>query len=154
MKRKLKKKYLTQKIKEAQGDAKKCWKVLDQVTHRTKTKDTTEPEMMNQEKANKCNHYFATVGSEIQKKLNVNLPNNNFRGLTGFNFMPETPENIGKLIDKIREDVATGHDEIGARLIKDAKEIITPIITKIVNIGYETSTFPNCMKHATIKASA
>ena len=152
LKRKLKKKYLTQKIKEAQGDAKKCWKVLDQVTHRTKTKDTTEPEMMNQEQANKHNHYFATVGSEIQKKLNVNLPNNNFRGLTGFNFIPETPENIGKLIDKIREDVATGHDEIGARLIKDAKDIITPIITKIVNIGYETSTFPNCMKHATIKA--
>ena len=60
--------------------------------------------------------------------------------------------NIEKLIDKIRSDVATGDDMIGAKLIKDMKQTISPILTKIINKGYQSYTFPNCMKNAVIKA--
>ena len=63
----------------------------------------------------------------------------------------ETEEAIMKLIDKIKLNVATGNDNISSRLIKDAKFTITPLLTQIINLGYETSTFPECMKQATIK---
>lgn len=152
LKRKLKKNYLTEKIAEAQGDMKKCWKILDHITNRKKAKHSTEPDMLNQEKVNTFNNYFATIGIEIQRKLNINLPTNDFDGLTGFNFKPETEESVVKLIDRIKIDVATGNDDIGAKLIKDAKLAITPILTQIINIGYETAIFPDCMKHAIIKA--
>ena len=56
------------------------------------------------------------------------------------------------MIINIRSDVAIGEDTIGARLIKDMKHTITPILTKILNKGYETNTFPNNMKKALIKA--
>ena len=57
-----------------------------------------------------------------------------------------------KLIDKIKPDVAVGNDHIGAKLIKDSQQIIAPSLAEIINIGYETSTFPDLMKSATIKA--
>ena len=72
LKRKLKKMYVTEMFEEAHSDSKKCWKILNVITNRTKAKDTVEPEMLNQEKVNKYNKYFATVGLEIQKKLKIN----------------------------------------------------------------------------------
>ena len=63
----------------------------------------------------------------------------------------ETVSSIEKLIDNIRIDVAVGEDMIGAKLIKDMKSTISPILTKIVNKGYQTNSFPNIMKKAAIK---
>ena len=152
LKRKLKKDYIAEKLEGTKGNVKKLWKVINQVTNREKSKDTIEPDMITQSKANSYNKYFATVGSEIQATLNINPHTTNFDGLQGFNFIPETDETIQKLINNIRVDVATGPDNVSARLIKDAKSKITPTLTRIINIGYKTSTFPNCMKEAIIKA--
>ena len=152
LKRKLKKKYIEEKLNEAKGNSKQLWKIINQVTNRTKSHETVEPDMMTQEKANRFNKYFATIGSEIQKALNTINPTIDFSGLQGFNFKMETEEAIMKLIDKIKLNVATGNDNISSRLIKDAKFTITPLLTQIINLGYETSIFPECMKQATIKA--
>ena len=155
LKRNLKQQYITKKMEEAQGDGKKCWNLLNSITNRQKIRDEKEPDMMTQEKADRFNKFFATIGTEIQKKIGVRpdthnptiKPNN-----PTFSFKEETPSNIEKIIDKIRIDVATGNDNIGAKIIKDIKTTISPILTKIINKSYETKTFPNCMKQAVIKA--
>ena len=161
MKRNLKKAYITEKMDEAKGDSKKCWKLLDSISNRTKVKEKTEPDMMTQEKANQANNFFATVGLKIQEQCQSNveenvpeqpIPHGAPANLNSFSFKPETSSKVEKLIDNIRSDVAIGEDTIGARLIKDMKHTITPILTKILNKGYETNTFPNNMKKALIKA--
>jgi hypothetical protein len=48
--------------------------------------------------------------------------------------------------------VAVGYDDIHAKLLKDAKITIAPILTRLVNISYRKSTFPRCMKMGIIKA--
>ena len=68
-----------------------------------------------------------------------------------FEFKAESTDAIEKLIDNIRIDVATGEDDIGAKLIKDIKHTITPVLTRIINTGYSCNTFPDCMKKAVIK---
>lgn len=157
LKRHLKKTYINDKLDQANGDSKEVWKVYNLTTRKTKVKETIEPDMMNQHKADKCNTYFATIGLEIQKKLkNNNQPPNIPEDLTppshlNFKFKPETISNIEKIIDNIRSDVAIGEDMIGAKLIKDMKNTISPILTKIVNKGYETKSFPDSMKYAAIK---
>ena len=98
------------------------------------------------------NKFFATVGTEIQKELNFKPQAENINGMKGFLFKKRTTEDIIKLIEKIKPDVAVGNDHIGAKLIKDSQLIIAPLLTQIINIGYETSIFPNLMKSATIKA--
>lgn len=157
LKRNLKEKYLTEELEEAQYDTKKCWKILNKVTNRTKVKESIEPEMITQEKANKHNKFFATIGIEIQKKLGITFqnstrePGNNLNHTETFEFAVESREAIEKLVDNIRIEVATGEDNIGAKLIKDMKHTISPVLTKIINTGYTSNTFPNCMKKAAIK---
>ena len=72
--------------------------------------------------------------------------------MTGFKFKPETEDNTKKLIDRIRTNVAVGEDGINARIIKDARDIIAPTLTKIINLGYEINQFPDQLKSASIKA--
>jgi endonuclease/exonuclease/phosphatase (EEP) superfamily protein YafD len=152
LKRKLKKSYFTEKINEVNGDSKKLWKILKEITGTRKNKNTIEPEMLTQEKANKYNTFFATVGAEIQKHLKVQPHSTDYSGLKGFEFKDECEGNITKLIDKIKPDVAVGDDTINARLIKDAKATIVPILTQIINIGYKRAIFPDIMKNTIIKA--
>ena len=151
LKRRLKRSYYTDKINEYDGDPKKIWKILKEVTHTEKARTTTEPTFLNQDLANDFNSYFATVGSEIQRRLNISDTSPAKARIGKFKFREETEEAIIKLIDRIRNDVAVGIDEINAKLLKDSKHIIAPTLTKLINIGYETSTFPTWMKRAIVK---
>ena len=105
---------------------------------------------MNQETANKYNNYFATVGSEIKKKLGVKETTVELNS-TGFTFHPETEQTILKLIVRIKTNVAVGADGINAKVLKDGKDIIAPLLTKIVNLGYELNKFSEQMKKANVK---
>lgn len=108
MKRNLKKAYITEKMDEAKGDSKKCWKLLDSISNRTKVKEKTEPDMMTQEKANQTNNFFATVGLKIQEQCQSNveenvpeqpIPHGSPANLNSFSFKPETSSKVEKLID-------------------------------------------------------
>ena len=162
LKRSLKKTYINDQLEKAGKDSKEVWKVYNLITRRTKVKETKEPDLMNQQKADNYNKFFATVGLEIQKKLEEtgqslhkpDIPENSVTQNSSkatFAFEQETVLNIEKIIDNIRIEVAVGEDMIGAKLIKDMKSVISPILTRIVNKGYETDTFPDCMKKAVIK---
>ena len=165
LKRKCKKAYYSKKLEEYEGDPRKMWKVLKEVTQTEKKKDNIKPEFIDQETANHFNSFFATVGSEIQKRLNIvstvrdgiqiltNLISNESETPPNqFKFKEEKEETIIKLIDRIKIDVAVGLDDINARLLKDAKYTIAETLTQLVNISYKTCTFPSCMKKAIVKA--
>ena len=117
------------------------------------TPDIIEPESLNPEKVNYYNKYFATIGYDIQKELNINY---NFKSektynFESFKFESETEESVEKIIDKIKTNVATGIDGIPSKIIKQAKNVISPYLTKILNISFETKTFPDILKNAIIK---
>ena len=152
LKRKLKRKYYKQKIEEYEGDSKKMWKILKNVTQTTQDKSCTEPEFLNQDRADQYNKYFATIGTVVQKLIGTKEAIPIIENKGNFHFKEETEETIVKLIDRIRVDVATGEDEISAKLIKDAKYTIAGPLTKLVNLSYKKSTFPSSMKIAVIKA--
>ena len=152
LKRKLKKSYYSDAIKSAEDHPKKLWQVINEITQRTVDRDVTEPDKMSQEKANDFNKYFASVGEKIQHSLQQKFKLKNFSGLKGFKFQEETLSSVEKLIDNIRSDVAVGTDEINAKVIKDAKTTLAPILSKLINLSYRTNTFPTSMKIAKIKA--
>ena len=152
LKRSLKQKYITEQISEAGHDSKKLWKLINYITNRTNSKQTVEPDFMNQNKANTFNHHFATVGEKIQQELNFQPPRINLQlNHPGFKFTNEKEDTIGKIIDNMKIDVATGQDGIPSKIIKDSKDTIVPYLTKIINLGYKHNTFPQNMKVAVIK---
>ena len=152
LKRKCKKAYYTEKLQQYEGEPQKMWKVLKEVTQTEKKPNNTEPEFIDQKTVNQFNSFFATVGSEIQRRLNIKERINRVAVTGQFKFKEENEESIVKLIDRIKIDVAVGSDDINARLLKDAKYIIAETLTKLVNISYKTNTFPSCMKKATVIA--
>ena len=151
LKTKLKKEYYGNELQKYEGNSKKTWKILNEALGRVEEKNPTEPSNITKEKANSFNTFFATVGLEIQKKLNIKEHKTDFSNIQGFNFQPEKTENIIKLINRIKPNVAVGYDNINSKIIKDCKEVIAPWLTEIINIGYEKNTFPDSMKIANIK---
>ena len=59
LKRRLKKIYYTEKIEKYEGDPKKIWKILKDVTHTADKNNTVEPEFLNHDLANKFNTFFS-----------------------------------------------------------------------------------------------
>ena len=153
LKRKLKKSYFTEKINSYEGDSKKIWKVMKEVTNTEEINNTTEPNFLNQNVTNNFNKFFATVGTRIKEKLKVKKEETReYNDANHFTLQEETEESIIKLIDKIKIDVAVGHDDINAKLIKDSKHTIADSLKRLVNLSYKTSKFPNCLKIAIVKA--
>ena len=106
--------------------------------------------------ANEHNKYFATIGTKIQEELNFKrplkpIPNKKRSELPEFVFKNENATKIKKIIENIKTNVAIGCDNIGIRIINDLKEIMAPILANIINIGYESPRFPDCMKGGVIK---
>ena len=128
------------------------WQILKEVTQTNPLKNDTEPQFLDQEKVNKFNSFFATVGSNIQKKLNIQEKILQKTQTEKFDFHDETEETIIKLIERIKPNVAVGHDNIHAKLLKDSKATIAKTLTQLVNISYKKSTFPNCLKKGIVKA--
>ena len=109
LKRKLRKKHYKEKIEQFEGDPKKMWKLLKEVTQTTPDKSTVEPEFLDQNRANQFNKFFATIGTEIQKSLGIKrLKHSAPNSPVNFEFNEETEKNIESLIHRIRIDVATG----------------------------------------------
>ena len=151
LKKKYKREYYTKKINEYIGDPRKMWSILKDVTNQNFYEDIT-PDIVNTDTANRFNRFFATVGVEVQKKLNTcfETPQLNSKGV--FHFQPETTEKIEQLIKRIKPNVATGIDQLPAKLIKEAMPIIAEDLKDMVNLSYETNTFPDKLKVASVKA--
>ena len=67
--------------------------------------------------------------------------------------LSEIDENFVKThIRKLKTNKSVGLDDISARLIKDSADVITSILTKIVNLSMATSTFPPVWKLGKVKA--
>ena len=128
------------------------WSILKEVTQTKMIKNETEPQLLDQQRANQFNNFFATVGSNIQKRLNVEEKTLGNNTTEKFNFEDEKEETIVKLIDRIKTDVAVGHDEISAKLLKDSKLIVAKTLTQLINLSYKKSIFPNCMKKGIVRA--
>jgi hypothetical protein len=152
LKRRLKKIYYTEKIEKYEGDPKKIWKILKDVTHTADKNNTIEPEFLNQDLANKFNTFFATIGSKIQEKLKIADRKPIFNGTQAFSLKEENESTVIKLIDRIKTDVAVGSDDINAKLLKDSKHTISNSLMQLINISYKKSVFPTCMKKAVVKA--
>ena len=151
LKRALKRRYYKEKIENFDGDSKKIWSILKEITNLDYREDIL-PDNVSEETANKFNKFFAKVGIEVQRKLGVqiNLPNLEQPG--EFKFENETEERIDYLIRRIKPDVATGYDEISPRLLKAAAPAILSNLKDLINLSYETNTFPEALKKANVKA--
>ena len=149
-KRKQRREYFEEKITEQSGDSRRLWGILKEVSGTETPYEETLPDKIDQDTVNDFNCYFAKIGKSIQSQLGVSfqyLPNNNM----GFCFRDETAESVQKLIQRIKPKVATGHDRIPSRILKDLSEVAASDLASMINLSYKMCIFPSQFKHAIIR---
>ena len=57
-------------------------------------------------------------------------------------------ERIGDMLKGLNSAKATGLDNISARFLKDAADLIAPFIAHVINLLLEQGTVPDDMKHS------
>lgn len=62
-----------------------------------------------------------------------------------------TSEKVGKIINNINVNKATGVDGIPAKVVKHCKNSIVPQITSLINLSVETGCFPDRLKQAQVR---
>ena len=151
LKKSLKKDYIEKKIEEAGEDPKKIWALINALTGRNSI-EVQEPDNLTQKRVDNHNNFFATIGTNIQEKMNIDLETNNIKwDFPAFEFQNINSTTVEKLINFIKKDVATGSDTISAKILKDSKTLLSPILAELINISYKTQTFPECLKKAVVK---
>ena len=149
--RSLKRAYYKEKINNFEGDSRKIWQILKDVTNKN-YRDEVLPDNPNKKTANQFNTFFAKVGKQVQDQLNIKIDMPDLEKSGQFKFSNETESKIDALIKRIRPDVATGCDEISSRLLQAARPAIIDNLKDMVNLSYKTETFPEALKKAHVKA--
>ena len=102
---------------------------------------------------NNFNQHFASVGRDITDQLQREMLQSRFN--TVFDeiycanslFLELTNEQeIGEIILELKRDSASGFDEISVKDLLNLKEILIPIITKLVNNILKSNIFPQELK--------
>ena len=151
LKQTLKKEYIQKKLEEAGEDPKKIWALINALTGRN-AKEIIEPENLTQENVDKHNKFFATIGKKIQEQFDIDLETITKEwDFPAFEFQKINSSTVSNLIDFIKKDVAIGYDGISAKIIKDTKNVLGPILAEIINLSYSTKIFPDCLKKAVVK---
>lgn len=97
------------------------------------------------------NEYFVT-SAEYKNDSNV-VPcfvSSEFSLANSVQLTPVTSDEVLKLIQQIKNNVAAGYDEIKSTPLKHVADIIAPIIAHIINAMFETGIFPDRLKIARV----
>jgi len=67
-----------------------------------------------------------------------------------FSFKTVEPDEVFQKCMSLKSNKAPGHDRISAKFIKLAGKEICHSLTKVINCSFESSTFPDTLKHALV----
>ena len=109
-----------------------------------------------QEIAQAFNNHFTTVGNKIDDSLPVASDQYEYLDYVStisptnsFYFSPISPSDVNRVIH-LMENKSTHIDTYSIKIIKYLSEIISPILTKIINRSFEVGQFPQICKTARV----
>ena len=159
--REAKKKYYDDLLENIRGDIKKTWGVINSVIkpdHSSKSKGIDDlicngNVIKNPQAIAHClNDHFASVGENIsrtfgsQPRVNVDTNVSQTRSMFLRN---TTPLEVNRIICSLKNK--KGHvSTYPAKVLKYASEIISPILSDIINLSFSSGTFPDRLKIARV----
>ena len=159
--RKLRAEYYSKTLKKNEGDLKKTWIILKQAM--CKDTKTTKIDHINindtiindkQKISEELNDHFVSNGEKLANEIqpSKNTPEyylfKTKRNGTNFKFRNIRPNQIVKLLTKLKNGKASGIDMMSNKFIKVARNIIAPSLCDIFNSSIEKKVFPHDFKIA------
>ena len=158
-----KSKYYTNLIEESKGNASKIWNAVNEATCRKNQSAAPSciisDEVQHTERkaiAAALNKHFATIGQILADRLPLFVtkatPQRKSNETTSFHILPVDELFVTSQLKSLKANKATGLDNISARLLKDAAEVIAPSVTLLLNRSTSSHTFPSIWKCAKVIA--
>ena len=129
-----------------------------------KTKSRTDPNELitedgeilasSNEIAEGLNEHFANIGPKMAELISpvndsIRMPCNK-SCKNSFFLTPSTSYEIINVIDSLSTKKATRSKDLETKFLKLSKFIIAPILSKLINMCFETGVLPNCLKIAEV----
>ena len=156
-----KKNYYENLLKNAQGNTRKTWEVINKVINKRKKGHQLPSELkinnnVIKEPAdiiNNLNAYFSTIGEQncnTQNDYNEISKTLNFSQKNSFVWVDTTGAEISKIISHLDTKKATGPDEVSVRIIKTLNHLISPILSSLINDCFQAGLYPDYLKAAQV----
>ena len=113
--------------------------------------------------SHKFNHYFSTIGPDIERKIPP-VPGNSFKDYfnkkdeygkliinptnASFFLSPTVPGEVEKLIDGLDINKSTGPNSIPVFILKLLKKFFSYWLTQLINLSFKMGLFPDILKIA------
>lgn len=152
--------YYTDQLNSCNGNIKQTWKIIRDATNTEKNNCTSNINILddhgnvitcNKQKANEFNTFFCNIGKEITNSIPVPIDLHNVESVTppplnSLFLRPVNENDVIGFINSLKNDCATGMDQIPAKLIKHCHTLLTKPLVHIINIIFTTGCVPDHFK--------
>lgn len=156
--RKLKHSYEKDELLKAKNDPKATWKVIKSITNTGRSPQSPNELLQESDDVsslNEVNRFFANIGRTLASQIK---PLKSYDGCqlsstspaNSLLIVPVDEPSVERIIGDLRSDCAVGWDNIPAKVIKQSKFALTPVITHICNLAIGSGTFPDAFKKAVV----
>ena len=157
--RNLKSKYFCQMIEDAKGNGSEMWRAIKQVLPDAKKSivfsifEKGKWHTENLSVAKIMNQYFVSIGRALAKPFR-NIPATPTSNILPFQFhLNDVNVNfVHTALRSLKTNKAIGLDKLSARLLKDAADVIAPVLTALINRSFTDGVFPEVWKSAKVTA--
>ncbi|XP_075752074.1 vacuolar protein sorting-associated protein light isoform X4 [Rhipicephalus microplus] len=149
--RKSKKCYYTNLVKKNDGNTKKIWQIVKDVTGMG-SKERITPDNPTREVADNFNDYFTNIGLSLARKFPTHMQNLNApcTVTNNFDLCDVTEDDIRQVINKLPGNKAAGHDAISSRILKENIDVLCGPLCHIFNHAFSSKTYPSILKTAKV----
>lgn len=150
--------YFGKLISDCNGDSGKQWKIINSLTGNVKSRNVdrltldngvviSDPKVV----ADKLNEYFQQVsfGIDFTEPYVVDLNQPGGNGASLF-ILPTDAKEIANIFSSLSIKKSTGYKHITVQLLKSISYIISPILSYIINLSFQTGVFPDALKKSII----
>ena len=146
-------------IEDANGDSCEMWRAIKQVLPGTK-KSTVFSIFKNGKRHTGnfsvdkiMNQYFVSVGKVLAKPFqNISTVSASCTPPFKFHLDDVTVKFVRNALRSLKTNKADGLDKLSARLLKDASDVIAPILSGLINKSFTDGVFPGVWKSAKVTA--
>ena len=156
----VKKSYYYKTFEVYNGNSRKTWETINEVTRRKSDKAVINELELNgtritnsTEIAEGFNNFFAEIGPELSRdieEVGTSFDEYILQTSNCFSFQRVTQSHVLSYLNKLCKRKATGLDSVSARLLRECPDLISGSLALIFNQSIDTGIFPDEWKNARI----
>lgn len=159
--KKVKNNYDKNELDKAGTNSKKVWKYIKNVTYTNKRLESSSGLLQAQSSqvtcANNANEFFVNVGKNLAEKTERKSFHSPGIGtqqgsstMNSFALLDTDEPEVEQIIMNLKDDCATGWDNISTKILKQFKHILVAPLTYIFRKCLAEGIFPKCLKKAVV----